>query len=367
MLSTSQLRDVGLENGLCAVGVTDAGILEPARSVLKLRKKKQLQGDMQFTYRNPDRSTDVHAHMSTASSVVAGAYRYSGDSSQPASRLAMTAQIARYASFDAYIELDKGLQAIASRLRKEGYKARVVADSNALVDRNVAWQAGLGWYGKNTNMLLGDIGSWVVLGAVVTNCELEATGPPVQDGCGSCSRCIEDCPTGAIVAPGVLDAKRCIAWLVQSAEPIPIEFREAVGDRIYGCDICQEVCPPNRSVGKQPAENTPSSRRVDVAWLLEASDDEIEAKYASWYIADRNIDVIRRTALVVLGNVGDPTSEQVREILRRYLAHPTIFLQSHAIWAARRLGLDDLLRDVRKTDNETLQQELASDVRRIVA
>ncbi len=168
---------------------------------------------------------------------------------------------------------------------------------------------------------------------------------PAEDGCGPCSACLDGCPTQALVAPGVLDARRCIAWLVQAAEPIPIEFREAVGDRIYGCDICQEVCPPNKvSIRTSPpaADAIGEAPWVDVEWILNATDTELLERHGRWYIANRDPDVIRRTALVVLGNVGDPARHEVRSTLDRYLGHESPLLRSHAVWAARRLGLDHL-------------------------
>jgi epoxyqueuosine reductase len=225
----------------------------------------------------------------------------------------------------------------------------VVADSNALVDRNAAWLAGLGWYGKNANLLVEGTGSWYVIGAVVTDAELGPAGEPVADRCGSCSACIERCPTAALVAPGVLDARRCIAWLVQAAEPIPVELRAAIGDRIYGCDICQEVCPPNRVALRRgpPAGPGPGAEPwVDVAWILSAPDPELLDRYGRWYIAGRDPDVIRRTALVVLGNIGGAAGTgaggEVAALLERYVTHPNPLLRAHAVWAARRLGLAPL-------------------------
>ena len=130
-----------------------------------------------------------------------------------------------------------------------GWRARVVADDNALVDRAAAERAGLGWFGKNSNILLPGAGSWFLLGSVVTDAPLP-TAAPVGDGCGSCRRCLSACPTGALVGPGVLDARRCLAWLLQATGVFPFEFRVALEGRIYGCDDCQDVCPANRLVAR---------------------------------------------------------------------------------------------------------------------
>lgn len=367
-VDTGELLAIGRRCGLAAVGVAAADVLEPARSVIELRKEAGLAGDMQFTYRNPARSCDPKQLLPSARSIVAAAWSYGQWSEPPAGEPDRTARdraardragrakgrVARYSWRDHYADLRAALQPMADELKARGYRAVIVADTNALVDRNVAWLAGLGWYGKNSNLLLPDSGSWYVLGAIVTDAELSQTGPPLEDGCGSCSQCIDDCPTGAIVAPGVVDATRCLAWLVQAGGSIPVEFREAVGDRLYGCDDCQDVCPPNKAADRpnpQPLGDLSdgasllveaAQASVDIEWVLTADDAEIEASHGRWYIADRNVDVIRRTALVVLGNTATPETPEVEALLNRYLDSDVAELRIHAAWAARRLGRSDL-------------------------
>ncbi|MGH1488235.1 MAG: tRNA epoxyqueuosine(34) reductase QueG [Acidimicrobiales bacterium] len=375
-VDTDQLLDLGRRGGLAAVGVTPAQVLEPAFSVLQLRKQAGLAGEMQFTYRNPARSCDPTRMLPGARSIIAAAWAYghwrpAGSESGTESAVAA---VARYAWHDHYDDLRQALKPMADQLIDSGHRALIVADTNALVDRNVAWSAGLGWYGKNSNLLLPEAGSWYVLGAIVTDAELQPTGPPMEDGCGSCNQCIDDCPTAAIIAPGMVDATRCLAWIVQAGGSIPVEYREAIGDRLYGCDDCQDVCPPNRSADRSrhnsdaASNSEPSSSEasnseaagssvavaeqpvaevdqvfVDLDWILTAEDHEIEARHGRWYIADRNIDVIRRTALVVLGNVGTPQTPRIERLLMMYLNSEVAILREHAIWAALRLGRPDLV------------------------
>ena len=350
----------GRAAGLDAVGVTAAVPFATTRRHLTDRKAAGLHGGMRFTYLHPDRSADPTTALPDARSLVVGARSYRRSLGEPdgaprpdAGR--PVARVARYAWEDHYAPLKGALTAVARVLKDAGWRARVVADDNALVDREAAYRAGLGWYGKNANLLLPGEGSWFVLGSVVTDAPLaRASEPavPVAEGCGTCTRCLDGCPTGAIVAPGVVDARRCLAWLVQADGDFPVEHRVALGDRIYGCDDCQEVCPPNRRLDRGGATSTPTpaapageraDATVDVLDLLAATDDVLMARHGRWYIPGRQPRYLRRNALVVLGNVGDPADPRVASALAHALAATDPLVRSHAVWAARRLGRDDLV------------------------
>jgi len=336
------VRAAGLAAGLDAVGVARADPFLDARRHLVERKAAGLHGGMHFTYGNPERATDPASVLPGARSLVVGARSYRA--AAPAPPGGPAGRVARYSWRDNYEPLRQALGAVARRLEADGYSAAVLVDDNRLVDREAAVRAGLGWYGKKANVRLEGHGSWFVLGSVITDAVLPAA-IPVADGCGSCSRCLPACPTGALIAPGVLDARRCLAHLLQAPGDFPLEFREALGDRLYGCDDCQEVCPPNRVEDRRhPA---PAATAADEAWvpvleLLAASDDELLDRHGRWYIPRRQPRYLRRNALVVLGNVGDGSDPEVEAALRRALCDPDPMLRSHAAWAAERLGRSDL-------------------------
>lgn len=361
-------RTAGLDAGLDAVGVTTAEPFAETRRHLEARRAAGLHGGMGFTYRNPGRSTDPHAQLPTARALVAGARAYGGPPPPAPPGDAPRGRVARYAWGDHYAELERGLEAVAAELRAEGWRALVVADQNHLVDRAVAHRAGLGWFGKSSLLLLPGAGSWFVLGAVVTDAPLAPSATePVADGCGACTRCITECPTGAIVAPGVVDARRCLAWLVQAGGPLDRDVRVALGDRIYGCDECQDACPPNRVElrrhvrhGDAPpaADDGPW---VDLLELLAATDDELLARHGRWYIAERDPRYLRRNALVALGNVARPDDGRVAAELARHLAGADDLLAAHAAWAARRLGRTDLL--AATADRAVVGPDLAAELR----
>jgi len=347
----------GTAAGLDAVGLADAAPFVDTRAHLEARRAAGLAGGMQFTYRNPERSTSPDRVVAGARALLGGARR------TPAPRLpaatAGQARVAAYARRDHYAELEAGLEAAAAPLRAAGWVARVVADDNALVDRAAAVRAGLGWYGKNANVLLPGRGSWFVLGSVVTDAPLPVTDTPVADGCGSCTRCLTGCPTGAIVEPGVVDARRCLAWLVQAPGPIPVEFRRAVGDRLYGCDECQEVCPVGRAERVDDG-GVDAAADVEARVLLDLTDEELLDRFGRWYIAERDPRHLRRNALVVLGNtpVDAADSNAVDAAIARYLTHPDPLLRSHAVWATAQRGRIDLLAAVGHDADPMVRDEL---------
>lgn len=342
-LGADEVIATGLAAGLDAVGVAPAEPFESTRTTLLERRDQGLHGGMAFTYRNPDRSTDPGRAVPGARSLVVGALGYRRPS--PAAPDRAVGRVAAYARSDHYAKLREALGQVAEVLRGAGHNTAVVADDNALVDREAAQRAGLGWYGKNSNILLPGQGSLFVLGSVITTAALTPS-TPVPDQCGPCRRCLDGCPTGAIVAPGVVDARRCLAWLVQADGDFPLEFREALGDRIYGCDDCQEVCPPNRQApsagdpgGEVAAEVDDDTAWVDLVELLEIDDDELMARHGRWYIPRREPRYVRRNALVALGNSGRGADPDVVETVDRYLSDPDPMLVRHASWAAHRLGV----------------------------
>lgn len=357
--SVSELEEVAVSAGLSALGVAPVQRFTNTEATLTVRKRAGLHGGMQFTYRSPARSTDPDRALPGARSLVVGALDHLRATPEVPVGVGPLARVARYAWHDHYADLRRGLQAVAAHLDGFGWRTRVLSDDNALVDREAAYRAGLGWYGKNTNLLLEGRGSWFVLGAVLTDAPLPASSRRA-DGCGTCNRCLPGCPTGAIVAPGVLDARRCLAWIVQAPGPIPRDLRVALHDRLYGCDDCQEVCPPNR---RRERYQPPPAEAGSQAWvpaldLLGVDDATLLERYGRWYIAERDPRHLRRNALVVVGNTADPDEPAVIEALRAHCAHPDPLVRSHAAWAARRLGRLDLVTAMRDDPAPEVRAEL---------
>jgi epoxyqueuosine reductase len=362
----AELVRIGQANGLDAVGIAPATPFTATRRTLDERKRQGLHAGMQFTYRNPERSTDPQRALPGAQSLVVGARSYRLPT--PTARATAThnaGAVARYSWIDHYEPLREGLRAIAGHLDERGWRTKVLADDNALVDREAAYRAGLGTYGKNTMLLLHGRGSEFVLGAVVTDALLPPAKPAEElTGCGTCDRCLPACPTGALTQPGVLDANRCLAWLVQQEGTFPREHRAALGDRLYGCDACQDVCPPNRLEirRREPRQTTNDiEATVDVVdLLLEPDDAALLERHGRWYIAARQARHLRRNALVVLGNVGDGHDRRTAEALTTGLGSDDPLVRAHAVWAAARLGRPDLLHGLDHDDAPEVRDELGA-------
>ena len=343
------------EIGLDAFGIASADKFESTFRDLVERKAAGLSATMEFTYRNPSRSTDPAQIVPGARAIFVGALSYRRSAPATSGPIGSAqGQVARYSWRDNYAILRDKLEPIASALRKEGWKAKVVCDENALVDREAAYRAGIGWYGKNSMLLIPRKGSWFLLGSVITDAPLPTLDSRAADGCGSCSKCITACPTGAIISPGKVDARRCLAWLLQAPGDFPIEFREALGSRIYGCDECQIVCPPNRLADRRdPPMNAGQSEEpwVDLVWIILATDSELLERFGRWYIPARDPRYLRRNALVALGNTvaqgntvalgntvvaNDP---RALEAVETAMSSDDPMISSHALWAYEKFPL----------------------------
>jgi len=329
-VTADELQRHADELGLDAVGVTPAEPYERTERDIVERRGRGLFARMKFTMAQPEVSCHPESVLAGARTVVSAALCYyaPGGPAGPGE-----GRLARYTWDDRYADLRTKLEELGRRI---GGSYRVLVDENQHVDREAAARSGVGFYGKNTLLITRRHGSWVVLGTLVSDQSLEPT-PPLDAGCGSCTRCIDACPTGALDEPGVLDATRCLSYWTQAPEPIPPEYRTELADMVYGCDICQDVCPWNRGVEKRragravPPGAMPTVSLVD--WL-ERDPDELRADFARLYVPGNDGRYLRRNALVALGNAG---TNRHRPLLERYAASGDGLLEDHARWALARL------------------------------
>src|SRR4051812_10753484 len=259
-----ELERLAAEVGIDVIGAAAAEPYDGTERHIRDRRARGLFADMRFTMAQPEISCHPERLLANARTVVSAALCYYADEPE---RAPGYGRLPRYTWYDAYADLREKLGELGRRL---GGDYRVLVDENQHVDREAAARSGVGFYGKNTLLITRRFGSWVVLGTLVTDRELEAT-PQLRLDCGSCTLCIEACPTGALDEPGTLDAEKCLSYWTQSAREPPAAYGEALESQVYGCDICQDVCPWNRGIEKRRAGQPPpagAEPHVDlVGWL----------------------------------------------------------------------------------------------------
>jgi epoxyqueuosine reductase len=326
-MTTAGVVRLGEELGLDAVGIARAEAYDETERHIIERRKRGLFAGMRFTMAHPERSCHPETLFDGARTVISAALCY-WQAETPLE--AGQGRLARYTWFDGYAVLREKLDELGRRL---GGEYRVLVDANQHVDREAAARSGVGFYGKNTMLITRRHGSWVVLGTLVTTVELEPTAPFDAD-CGRCRLCIDACPTGALDEPGTLDSTKCLSYWTQAPAAIPEEYRAELGAQVYGCDICQDVCPWNRGVEKRRAGAETDAGHVDlVAWLEQDGDDLVES-FTRLYVPRNDPQWLRRNALNALGNVGGP---EHLPLLAAVEDGGTEVERVHAAWARERI------------------------------
>ena len=329
-MTAAELTRLGEQLGLDAIGAAPATAYEETERHIRERKARGLFATMGFTTRRPEISCHPETLLPGARTVVSAALGYWVDGGAPRPG---QGRLARYTWSDRYAELRGKLDALGRTL---GGAYRVLVDENDHVDREGAVRAGVAFYGKNTLAITRRHGSWVVLGTLVTEVEIEPSAP-LDAGCGSCTRCIDACPTGALDEPGTLDSTRCLSYWTQAPAAVPEAYREPLGASVYGCDICQDVCPWNRGVEKRRAGELPpdgAEPSVSLVEWLEADGDALLERYDRLYVPRNDVRWLRRNALVAAGNVGGPDERPAVESLA---SGEDEILAEHARWALERI------------------------------
>jgi epoxyqueuosine reductase len=332
-VKVAELERHAQELGIDVVGAAPAEPYGRTEEHIRERRERGLFADMRFTMARPEVSCHPETLLSNARTVVSAALCYYTDEPE---RVPAQGRLPRYTWFHAYAELREKLDALGRRL---GGDYRVLVDENDHVDREGAVRAGVGFYGKNTMLITRRHGSWVVLGTLVTDVEIESSEPLPLD-CGSCRLCIDACPTDALNEPGTLDSTRCLSYWSQAPGAIPEEYRAGLGAQVYGCDICQDVCPWNRGIEKRREGQVPpdgAEPHISLVEWLEASDDELRTRYERLYFPRKDPRYLRRNALVAAGNL---RTEELRPALEAHAESEDALLREHAEWALDRLDED---------------------------
>ena len=330
-MTAAELNRLAAEVGLDVVGAAPAEPYEETERHIHERSERGLFADMRFTMARPEVSCHPERLLEGARTVVSAALCYYVPGPEPARD---EGRLPRYAWRDEYSELRLRLERLGTLL---GGAYRVLVDANDHVDREAAVRAGVAFYGKNTMAITRRFGSWVVLGTLVTDVEIERT-PALELDCGACRLCVDACPTGALDEPGVLDSTRCLSYWTQAPEPIPDEYREELADSVYGCDICQEACPWNRGIEKRRRGSSPPPGATPVVRLrewLEGGGETLAAELDRLYVPRNDPRCLRRNALVAAGNAGSP---DLAPAVQRVAEEDDAMLRETAEWALERMA-----------------------------
>lgn len=331
----AEARALGFD--LC--GVARAEPLDRDVEALAAWLRRDYHASLAWMARDPDRRSDPARLLPGCRSVVVVAMNYrppDDDASIPAGR----ARVALYArGRDYHKVLGRKLRALAAWLGEvTGEESRTFVDTGPVLERAWAERAGIGWIGKNANLLTRTLGSWLLLGEVLTTAAIEPDPGPHADHCGSCTACLSACPTGAIVEPGIVDSNRCISyWTIEHRGPIPEGTRAGLGDWIFGCDDCQTVCPWNVSFAEPvPPERfgrREDLRGLDPAEILAMGEAEFRSRFSGTALMRAKWEGMRRNAAVVLANRG---GKAAREALDRAASDPDPVVREHALWGIAR-------------------------------
>ena len=344
MAASPDIRDwlaaAAQKEGFAFIRVAPARLPEMAGRGLARFLADDFEGDMSWLRDSADRrSQPVHMWPEARSAIVC-AMNY-GPDHDPMDNLAATSHgnISVYARGRDYHDVIKGKlkQLAGSFAAKSGAAVKVFVDTAPLMEKPLAAEAGAGWQGKHTNLVARDGGSWLFLGVILTDAELVHDSPG-QDHCGSCTKCLDICPTNAFPAPYRLDARRCISYLtIEHKGQIPREFRAAIGNRIFGCDDCLAVCPWNKYAARASEaklQARPASTLPPLAELLALDDSGFRARFAGTPVRRAGYGRFMRNVLVAAGNSGDPT---LAKLVTTHLGSDSPLVRGMAVWAARQL------------------------------
>ena len=340
---TDQIKACARRLGFDPVGVAPAAVPEHWAFYLQWMERGYA-GEMGYLSRNLDRRADPEVVVPGAKSVLCVGMNYEPDVSPAPEDDRPRGQISRYARGDDYHDVMVGR---LFRLLEEiqtlapSAEGRVYVDTGPVLERDFAARAGLGWFGKHTNLIHRRKGSWFFLGEIILTVELEYDSPEI-DHCGSCRLCIDACPTNAILEPYVLDSRRCISYLtIELKGAIPTDLRPGMEDWVYGCDICQEVCPWNQKHARPTGETGFQAREglaaPDLGELLNMDQTAFSRRFKGSPIKRAKRRGLLRNAAVALGNIGGETDIPV---LERALRDPEPLVRGHAAWALGRIGGD---------------------------
>lgn len=333
IISYSKAIDIDL------IGFTNVQVCKDLRLILEDREKKNFLSG--FEEKDIEKRVNPSLTLEGAKTIIVIGISYNNDKEK--TKNAVKAQDLTGISKsswgrDYHIVLKEKMKTLSKYIESEveGFEYKYFTDTGPLVDRHLAYMAGIGFYGKNNCIISEKYGSWIFIGYIISNLSIELD-PPSKESCDSCNICINSCPTGALMEDYDYNSKLCISYLTQTKEDIDYRLREKMGASLYGCDVCQLVCPCNKDAANGNEAFIPENDVLDLLELLKLSNKEFKKKFNEVALSWRGNKIIKRNALIALGN---SNNKKLLKYLVNYLDNPSIILRKYTAWAIIRLDKD---------------------------
>ena len=354
MSLVSKIKELGKEIGLDVIRSTSAeNFSETEKRIIESIEKGYIPKDVHYASKNISAITEQlklnkiskrcspKSILKRAKSIISVAQGYLIEETEDIQdKGQICGKIAKYDAGNFYYDVKLKLKKIIDFINQETdfkYKSKNKSCYVSLTEKPIAQRAGVGWYGKNGIIISERFGSWIVLGEIITELELDAD-EPLQRDCGDCTICIDSCPTKAIVSPYVIDRTKCLQYISERPMNVPLTFREKWEDRLYGCTTCQEICPQNSEV--RPKKYKPEygyiGSKIPLIPLLTITEEEFQDYFAYNQIAMRPKEAIKRNAVMALGNIGD--SQAVVPLIKVLQEDDNPMVRGHTAWALGKIG-----------------------------
>jgi len=370
-MNTDQLREeiiqYSKEIGIDKIGFTTANPFDELKE--RLRKQQELNYQSGFEKGSVEERTEPKRLLPEAQSIISIAVAYpSKMENAPKSTRENRRGIFARASWgvDYHVVLKERLEKLAAFIKEKVPDAanKVMVDTGELSDRAVAERAGIGFSGKNTSIITPEFGSFVYLGELMTNIPF-TPDEPIEDSCGSCRKCMDACPTGALIQGGQLNAQRCIAFLTQTKDFLPDEFREKIGTRVYGCDTCQMVCPRNKQIDfhlHEQLEPDPELAKPRLKPMLKISNREFKETFGLMSGSWRGKKPLQRNALIALSHYKDETAiEDIAAVMKK---DPRPVIRGTAAWSLGRIGTKEAFSSIKEAMEKEQDEQVYAEMQK---
>ncbi|KPU27099.1 4Fe-4S ferredoxin [Caloranaerobacter sp. TR13] len=355
------IKEKAIEVGLDIIGFCSSEPFHEMKEYLVLRKQKGYVTEFE--------SIDIESRinpkkiMSSAKTIIAAGLSYNIDFNNNDKENILQGRLSKSSwGIDYHNVLYGKLESLVSHLKKiKDIEYKIFVDTGPLVDREIAKRAGIGWYGKNCLIINDEYGSFIFIGYIITNLEIEVDSESVSN-CGNCRLCLDACPTKALEDDYILNPKKCISYLTQTKEKIPYELRDKMNTKIYGCDTCQLVCPKNKNARKgKTKEFIPkvTGGYLDIVEMFNLSNKEFKRKYGHMAGSWRGKNILKRNCIIALGNLRD---KRAIELLSKALGDSSLMIREYSAWALmkidRKLGKKMLLSHLEKEKSIEIKEEI---------